>query len=340
MNSISELRLLTPRPPALAGPDYRATKAAAVAARPQSVATAPVQDERPAARPHAPEPTRAQSAEQRLKKNRPEEGPLPVGAGAPEVELKFGDFLDLINPLQHIPIVGTIYRTITGDEIGGPAKILGGMLFGGPIGFISAIFDTIVTQATGRDLGETVLAAFVDRDAPPEVQVAGARGIRSISAPDDASEDGPPTTNRNPGPALGHGDPFGLQRSLAAAVAVTPAAPTPVATAEPPARPLAAATPSPQAVTASGTGLDRIAGGDSDQLGFVPGGKPRVPAAQRPGALPVPVAAGAPVVAVELDSADASKPGNRRLGPNVATTDRGFAERMLEALDKYQVQTS
>ena len=28
----------------------------------------------------------------------------------------FGDILDLINPLQHIPIVGTIYRAVTGDD--------------------------------------------------------------------------------------------------------------------------------------------------------------------------------------------------------------------------------
>ncbi|MDP6473864.1 MAG: hypothetical protein QF894_03030 [Alphaproteobacteria bacterium] len=29
----------------------------------------------------------------------------------------FDDFLDLINPLQHIPIISTIYREITGDTI-------------------------------------------------------------------------------------------------------------------------------------------------------------------------------------------------------------------------------
>ena len=29
-----------------------------------------------------------------------------------------GDFLDIINPLQHIPVVSTVYRAITGDKIG------------------------------------------------------------------------------------------------------------------------------------------------------------------------------------------------------------------------------
>jgi hypothetical protein len=29
----------------------------------------------------------------------------------------FAEFLDIINPLQHIPVVSTIYRAITGDQI-------------------------------------------------------------------------------------------------------------------------------------------------------------------------------------------------------------------------------
>ncbi|MCH7891261.1 MAG: hypothetical protein IH921_07140, partial [Gemmatimonadetes bacterium] len=78
---------------------------------------------------------------------------------APERELSFGDFLDVINPLQHIPIVGTIYRAITGDEISPAARIFGGFLFGGPLGFVTAIANAIFEEASGQDLGETVLAA-------------------------------------------------------------------------------------------------------------------------------------------------------------------------------------
>lgn len=236
MNSVSEVPLLTPRPVALAEPGYRAVKASAVTA----------------AWTHAPEPGRAQSAEQRLRKNRPEEGPSRIGAGAPEAEFTFGDFLDLINPLQHIPIVGTIYRAITGDEIGGPAKIMGGLLFGGPIGFVASIFDTIVSQATGRDVGETLLAALIDGDEAPVAQVADAQNLEKIFAQ-------------------------GITPSQDAAPEDTPAALTPVA-------------------------------------------------------------AGAPVVAVKGVSVGTLKPGNQRLVPSIAITDRGFAERMLEALDKYQAQ--
>ncbi len=30
--------------------------------------------------------------------------------------LKFDDFLDLINPLQHLPIISTFYRAVTGTR--------------------------------------------------------------------------------------------------------------------------------------------------------------------------------------------------------------------------------
>src|SRR5690349_12138760 len=42
----------------------------------------------------------------------------------------FGALLDAINPLQHIPVVSTIYRAATGDTIGPAPRIMGGALFG------------------------------------------------------------------------------------------------------------------------------------------------------------------------------------------------------------------
>jgi hypothetical protein len=280
--------------------------------------------------------------------NRLEEGPSPIGEGVPEVELSFGDFLDLINPLQHIPIVGPIYRAVTGDEISGPAKILGGMLFGGPLGFMAAIVDTVVAQATGRDLGETVMAAFVDPEESPAVQVVDARDLEAIPAQDDAPADSPPAAKIAPGRVSGGGDPFGLERGLAATIAATPDALTPVAAAHVPersaargawpptqnARPLVAATPGPRAVRTPGIGLGERSPAAAAQG---PDGSNMSIAA---GASDMPAAAGAPIVDVELISTGAPGPGSQRLAPNLATTDRAFAERMLEALDKYQAQAS
>ncbi len=51
----------------------------------------------------------------------------------------FGDIIDIINPLQHIPIVNSIYRKITGDTIAPSMQIAGDALFGGPIGAVVSI---------------------------------------------------------------------------------------------------------------------------------------------------------------------------------------------------------
>ncbi|MBT5663730.1 MAG: hypothetical protein HOJ06_00205, partial [Rhodospirillaceae bacterium] len=54
----------------------------------------------------------------------------PNSAGAQsaffgEDGLTFGDVLDIINPLQHIPVVSTLYRELTGDEISPGARMAG-----------------------------------------------------------------------------------------------------------------------------------------------------------------------------------------------------------------------
>ena len=77
----------------------------------------------------------------------------------------FEDFLDTINPLQHIPLVSTIYRELTGDKISLMPNIIGGALFGGPIGAGAAIFNTAVNKETGKDIGQHVLSMF--NEDPP-----------------------------------------------------------------------------------------------------------------------------------------------------------------------------
>ena len=86
--------------------------------------------------------------------------------------LTFGDIFDIINPLQHIPIVSTIYRAITGDDIAAAPKIAGGALFGGVIGLVVSIIDTAIEQITGQDTGEHLLALFEGAESSGEVLVA------------------------------------------------------------------------------------------------------------------------------------------------------------------------
>lgn len=91
-----------------------------------------------------------------------------VNAGAEEEGLSFWDLLDVINPLQHIPIVSSIYREITGDRIGEAARIAGGALFGGPIGLAAAGVDFAVKALTGKHTDEHVVAMVTgDEAAPP-----------------------------------------------------------------------------------------------------------------------------------------------------------------------------
>jgi hypothetical protein len=72
----------------------------------------------------------------------------------------FGDFVDMINPLQHIPGVSTVYRELTGDEISPGARIAGGALYGGPVGAASAIANTVSEDVTGRDLAGAMMAGL------------------------------------------------------------------------------------------------------------------------------------------------------------------------------------
>ncbi len=82
-------------------------------------------------------------------------------------EFDFGDILDVVNPLQHIPVVSSIYRELSGDEIGPAPRILGGALFGGIVGVVASLVNVIVEDGTGKDLGEHAIAmVFGDDEAP------------------------------------------------------------------------------------------------------------------------------------------------------------------------------
>ncbi len=72
----------------------------------------------------------------------------------------FGDILDLINPLQHLPIIGTLYRAATDDEISTGSNILGGALFGGVIGAGVAVVNSIIEETTGGEIDDHITAMF------------------------------------------------------------------------------------------------------------------------------------------------------------------------------------
>jgi len=77
----------------------------------------------------------------------------------------FRDFLDMINPLHHIPVVGTLYRSITGDQLDPGAKIFGSTVLGGPIGAVASVIDVVIKHNTGKDMGEHTITMFTDKDS-------------------------------------------------------------------------------------------------------------------------------------------------------------------------------
>ncbi|MCZ6838566.1 MAG: hypothetical protein O7G13_04760 [Alphaproteobacteria bacterium] len=89
----------------------------------------------------------------------------------------FENLLDIINPLQHIPVVSTIYRAITGDQIAAPARLIGGALFGGPLGFASASASLLLEEVTGDDLAGHALALVGELDDTLELASAAASSV-------------------------------------------------------------------------------------------------------------------------------------------------------------------
>ena len=123
----------------------------------------------------------------------------------------FGDFLDLINPLQHLPIVGTLYRSATGDDISTGASILGSGLFGGILGAGAAVVNSLIEEATGGEIFDHITSLFSDEDTPedaPDTAVLASAGIQ--------------TSNRAP---FGRGD---QEATWSDTIGDRPAAPAPV----------------------------------------------------------------------------------------------------------------
>ena len=175
----------------------------------------------------------------------------------PAGEMSFSDLLDIINPLQHLPVISTIYRAITGDKPGLVSELVGGALYGGPAGLLSAGINAAVADVTGKNDGE-MLASIADsvfgsgdddaaataKTAPPQIALAP-----DLVEPAAMTEAAPAASSAAPAvehPAHPQAKPFS---------AFTAARAFPAFTAQPhpfPARPAAAA------------GLPEAAAGDAE----------------------------------------------------------------------------
>ena len=84
----------------------------------------------------------------------------PKDSKSSDWDFSFHNLLSIINPLEHLPVIGTIYLAITGTHIGVPERIAGDALYGGLWGAVSGAADAAFEAITGKDFGSTVLALF------------------------------------------------------------------------------------------------------------------------------------------------------------------------------------
>lgn len=96
----------------------------------------------------------------------------------------FDDFLDIINPLQHIPVISNLYRKFTGDELSPGARMIGGGIFGGGVGLASSVINTAIEAETGKDIGGHVIGFLSGEETPQdkETSVANAETTDQATA--------------------------------------------------------------------------------------------------------------------------------------------------------------
>ncbi len=128
----------------------------------------------------------------------------------------FAEFLDIINPLQHIPVVSTIYRAITGDQIGPGPRFLGGALFGGPAGAIGAGIASLFEEASGGNLSEDIAELVNDITGGSDEE----ENIPTVAAADTNAASGL-QVGSNAAPQTG---PNIVQAATLARAAISPAA--------------------------------------------------------------------------------------------------------------------
>lgn len=117
--------------------------------------------------------------------------------------VRFRDILSALNPLQYLPVVGTIYRAVTGDTIPEALRLGGSLLvsglMGGPVGLFTTIATTIAEKVTGIDpdkVAHTVLADIgLAAPAPHPATAAAGSTAASGATPARATQATPPVAD-------------------------------------------------------------------------------------------------------------------------------------------------
>ena len=130
--------------------------------------------------------------------------PAPAATGR---GFSFHELLSELNPLQYIPVVGTIYRAVTGDTIPESARTVGSLvvsgLTGGPIGMAMNVALLGLEKATGIDpeqVGTRLLASIgIGHSETADASVA------TVSAAPAATPEAAPATAWSPSQLSAYG---------------------------------------------------------------------------------------------------------------------------------------
>jgi hypothetical protein len=94
--------------------------------------------------------------------------------------LTFGDVLDALNPLNHIPIVSDLYSNLVDHKASAGSRLAGGALFGGPIGLVASLAGIMFEEGTGgKSPAEAVYAALTDNGPPTTLLAANTTEVPS-----------------------------------------------------------------------------------------------------------------------------------------------------------------
>lgn len=235
-------------------------------------------------------------------------------AAGPSAEFSFWDLLDIVNPLQHIPVVSSIYRRITGDEISPHAQIIGATLYGGPVGFVIAANLVLVEEVAGQSIEDAVANAVFGAPEPEAEALADAGMARPAETATAAAVASPAMPE---GPAK-------------ATTAVPGALPEPATLASPAPKMSESGSLAPASEGAVLTGEDALRAFSADLQGLGPAAVPPAPLPVWPGAaLPVETREGE-------DDEPSRSPEDADSHDEIAAN---FTQKMMDGLRKYDLMT-
>ncbi|WP_298380643.1 hypothetical protein [Azospirillum sp.] len=256
-----------------------------------------------------------------------------------EGDMSFGDFLGVINPLQHLPIIGTLYRSLTGDTIQPAARVMGGILYGGVIGGLASITNAVIEQASGQDVGDQVMTSLGFGEgahpAAPVAVAAATGGTATAGSPVALASGAAPAAGTPPTAAQASAP---VQMAQAAPQAAQKAADPTTATVGAPIK-LAAA---PPAAASPASAMSNSAMSNSAQAGpslaSLSGGA--APAPSKMPARDTPLASST-MVKHAVPKYAAPMPGSipvsaQAANANVAASPEALSETMMRNLAKYE----